>query len=727
MAEHRHLWIRAPHQAARLDARAGLELPPVLVAVSAHRQLRGPYTAAGAILRALVPDALERCPEAVSRHDVELLSTTPELHGSVPASRETLTSLAVPEERTRLYSRLRTLRIAHGLAEFLAEYLDALGRGPHALVIDDLHHADPTDRELVAVLLRRLDPALLTLVVSTGTECGPDPQGPVAVPLPPALERYCRAVDHDCDPGPVGEDAARAFVDGDGTSDDPRLLAAYQALTPQRRAALHDTRRQALEDLAEPSSALGAVTWHAQYGGDPAGAGADALLAALNRALDLGFYHAVLDYCARGLTLVDHESHPEHWWIYITKMTNSYAALGLPELAMPLYDTIRAVSMSAPEHMQAAYGTAMLYTRHLEPDQRDHQLARGWINQAIAISGLFPNVKQRAMQTAFNRNGLALIEVHQGRPEQALRLLDAAMAYLDETLDPTEHALHRSVLRYNRAQVHASLGRHAEAIEGYTAVIELDPHYAEYWFDRGMIMRRLGRGQEALADYEQAIRLSPPFPEAYYNRADVKAELGDLAGAVADFGYVLELDPGFTDAYLNRAVLLSELDDLDGARRDVEAGLALVGDNTELLCLKAQLHSSAGEPEAAAEALTAALLADEDCAEAWALRGVLAYESGELELAVADLERALSLDQGPGIAFNLAVAQSDAGDFARALELLDGLLAEDGGEDPDTRLRRARCLLGLGRRAEAEAELHACRQADPELAEQVAELLAMRG
>ncbi|MDH6137187.1 tetratricopeptide (TPR) repeat protein [Kitasatospora sp. MAA4] len=619
------------------------------------------------------------------------------------------------------------LRIAHGLAEFLTEYLQELNAGPRTLLIEDLHQADPTDRELVAVLLRRMDPALLTLVVSTGAEFSADPEGPVAAPLPPALERYCRAVDHDCAPGPLGDDPAGEFVDGDGTADDPRLLAAYQALAPERRTALHDARRTELEQLGEPSLALGAIAWHAQHGSAPAGRGADALVHALNICMDLGFYHAVVDYAQRGLTLVDHESHFEHWWALTTKMTTSYAALGLPELALPLYNGARAATTSASVHLQAAYATAMLYTRHLDPDQRDHQAARGWINQAIAFAGLVGDTKQRAMQTAFNRNGLALIEVHQKRPQEALLLLDDALARLDEALDPTEHALHRSVLRYNRAQVHASLGRHADALEGYTAVIELDPHYAEYWFDRGMILRRLGRAEEALADYEQAIRLSPPFPEAYYNRADVKAELGDVAGAVADFGYVLELDPEFTDAYLNRAVLLSELDDLDGARRDVEAGLALAADNTELLCLKAQLHSSAGEPEAAAEALTAALLADEDCAEAWALRGVLAYENGDLELAVADLERALSLSQGPGIAFNLAVAQTDAGGFARALELLDGLLAEDGGEDPDTRLQRARCLLGLGRRAEAEAELQACRQADPELAEQVDELLAVRG
>ncbi|WP_405019901.1 tetratricopeptide repeat protein [Kitasatospora sp. NBC_00070] len=726
MAEPRHHWVRAPHRAARAAAHEQLALPPVLVTVSAHRRLRGPYTAVGSLLRALVPDALTRCPEAVRRHDVEILSTAPELRGVVPASRETLTSLAVPKERTRYYSRLRTLRIAHGLVEFLTEYAQALGDGPHTLVVEDLHRADPTDQEFLAVLLRRMDPALLTVVAHTGTEPLEQPPGEVAAPLEPALTAYCVTVEGTAPADPLPEspaERAALYVAGDGTAEDPRVAEAYERLAPAERAALHDARRLELAAPDERSLSLGALLWHAEHGSDPSGLGAELLREACNYCTDMGFYHAVLDYGERGGALVTHETHPRHWWTFLAKPANAFAGLGLTDRILPIWERARALSTDPEIHLQCAYGTAMLYTRFLDDDQRDHQLARGWINTAIAFATRTPDPKERAFRTAFNRNGLALIEVREGRPEAALALLDECVARLDEILDPGEHALHRSVLVYNRAQVHGGLGSHDAAVADYSSVITVDPNYAEYYFDRGIVLRRTGRAAEALADFDEAIRLSPPFPEAYYNRADVRAELGDVKGAVQDFGYVIELDPAFVDAYLNRAGLLTDLGDLPGAHRDVAAGLALDPTNAQLLTVQGQLYAAEGENVAAHAACSAALAADPEFAPAWALRGELAYEEGDLAAAAADLERAVGLSDDPGLRFNLSVAYQDAGRHAEALGLLDAVLAET--DDPSARLQRVGSLRALGREDEALAEARAALAADPELelTDEVRELL----
>ena len=80
----------------------------------------------------------------------------------MPATRETLTSLAVPSERTRFYSRLRTLRIAHGLTECLRDVVTAMDDGPVSLWFDRVDEAEHLDREFLGALLRRLDPALVT-------------------------------------------------------------------------------------------------------------------------------------------------------------------------------------------------------------------------------------------------------------------------------------------------------------------------------------------------------------------------------------------------------------------------------------------------------------------------------------------------------------------------------------------------------------------------------------
>ena len=166
----RHHWIAAPSREEREQLAAGLDLPPIIARVDAHRRLRGPYTAAGSLVRALVPDALARHPDLVGRHDVEVLTVAPELAGSVPCERETLTSLSPPEERTRYYPRSRTRRIAHGLVEMLRDVVAASFDGPRTVVLDRVDDTEPTDREWLAILLRRVDPARLRVVLCTRGE-----------------------------------------------------------------------------------------------------------------------------------------------------------------------------------------------------------------------------------------------------------------------------------------------------------------------------------------------------------------------------------------------------------------------------------------------------------------------------------------------------------------------------------------------------------------------------
>ena len=152
----RHIFVSGERSGDRLATAALLHQPDLVPAVDAHRRHRGPYTAAGVVLRTLMPQMLASRPELVHAHDIEVLSVAPELRATVPATRETLTSLAVPKERTRFYSRLRTLRMAHGLTELLRDYLRSAGGPARKLVVDNVHEADHTDKELIAVLLRQI-------------------------------------------------------------------------------------------------------------------------------------------------------------------------------------------------------------------------------------------------------------------------------------------------------------------------------------------------------------------------------------------------------------------------------------------------------------------------------------------------------------------------------------------------------------------------------------------
>lgn len=711
-----HLWIVG---GSRRDRDAALEA--VLSRsdvgefhkVSSHRRGRGPYAGTAALLNLVVPRVWARSPELVTAHDVELLSVAPDLESVVEPSRETLTSLAVPEERTRFYGPARTRRLAHGVVEFLNRWAAESGR-PVTVRFDAVHAADATEQELLAIVLRRVDPARLRVVVATTA----DPLPAHATELAGALARYAVRVDApatataDAPAAPNrGTDPVRAYVESDGTSDDPGERSAYEVAPAETRAGLHDARAAELERTLPQAHRLGALPYHLERGSDPHGAGLRAVLEATGRCVDMGFYHAAIELGRRARALADPEREEDAYCTASTRLTSSLAVLGQVDEAEEIYFDLRSRFTTPMVHLFSNYALGMLYTRHRAPDSRNHLTARVHLHTAIALASQMPEAS-RSFQRVFQQNGLALVEMHMGNLTRAEELVTEGLARLDADLAPGEHELHRSVLLHNRGQVRAALGRIEEGVADLSRVIAADPNHPEYYFDRASLHRRSGDTDAALADYQCAIDVSPPFPEAYYNRGDLRAELGDTKGALADFGYVLELEPDYLRARINRASLLLEAGDLDGARADVTEGLAHHPDSADLLCTRGLLALEDGETDAALADFTTALDHDPALYEALANRAVIAQEQSRPDDAIEDLTRALEL-VGPdaSLLYNRGYVNRSAerwqeaiDDFTAALDLPDADPAEllweragcrTAGGDPDGARTDLRLCAGL--------------------------------
>ena len=735
MAQKRpHLWLRGPWKADRQAYWISKECEGTRYMIDTHAFLRGPYTGVGSLLRQIVPEVYAQRPDLVNKHVIEILSTAPELHSLIPTRVETLTSLAVPKERTRFYSELRTLRLAHGVIDFLKSCLAQGIFKQLTLFFENVQAAEELDSEFITVLLRRADPQKLRVIVGTTasdlssqtlTKALVTYAEQVELPKPNREEQQRRlaaleipedwhiwlqersigwlgeweqlgqARDLLAIRNPAGETFlgglslllekapaewqerwAKAYIAADGTSESWLEQEAYAHQSDEMRRRWHDERAAELEQLGEWSFHLGAIPYHREQGQDPAGKGAEALQAALDYCIDMGYYEATVRLGYRGRKVVDWEKQLGFYWTFTTKITTSLAALQRSEEAEKLYNEARALSSKPMLHMQAAYATAMLYTRHHSQEKKDHTLAKAWINEAIAIATMISDPRERAFHTVFNENGLALIELHLGRPQEALRLVTEGIERLDKELEPGEHLLHRSVLLYNRAQVYAGLGQIEKALADYTQVIERDPHYSEYYFDRGNLYRRLGLEEKALADYEKAILYSPPYVEAYYNRAVVRSLLGYEDEALADFTYVLELDPDYLDALINRASILYERGEYAAARQDVEHGLILSPDNAQLLCTLGLLEMAEEHLDKALLAFDAALDHDPTLMEAWTNRAIARFEQGNFACSISDLTRALALKEDATILYNRGFVyqaqeawEAALADYTRALEL----------------------------------------------------------
>jgi hypothetical protein len=535
----RHLWVTGPTLAVRAGALGGLDLPPRLASIDAHRRLRGPYTFGGALARLVAPRLVAESPEVADRHGVELLAVAPELARILRPT---------GEAPTRSYPAERTVRLAHGLTEVLSEHAAGRAVRPASLVIENAHWADPTDLELLAILLRRLDPSLVTLVVGTSPQF-------TEAPLGQALDRFARRIEAPVTttPGRVVDrrrsDDARRYVWSDGTSDQLELRAAYVSTAPDVRAGLHDERAGELEATGEPTLRLGAVPYHLERGSDPHGAGADALAWAAAYCTRLGYYHAARELGYRAAALLDWDADPEAAWTVTELLAVACVRLGLADEAGALYDGACTRSTAARVHLHAAYGRAVLYGRHHQPVRRDLDRARMWLNTAIALSSLLPPGDGQTVPPMLGEDGLALLAQQLSEPEAALRVVDDGLERLDAGPEPDRHAAHRSVLEHNRAQLLDGLGRLDEAVESYSRAIDADPDDAELRLARAGAYRRLGQHERAHADYTDALRRSPPHAEAYCGRADVALELGDLDEALGDYSRAVELRPDLAPAW----------------------------------------------------------------------------------------------------------------------------------------------------------------------------------
>ncbi|MBF8188752.1 tetratricopeptide repeat protein [Nonomuraea sp. K274] len=544
------------------------------IALDADRRIGGPYTFGAALLGRLVPTALERWPGLVAEHDIEIRAAAPYLRTVVPARRRSLVDDLPRGQRVLVPAVRRSLRIANGLAEFVRDHLHRAG--PLRLTVTNFGAADHTDTELVTVLRRRIDPALLTIYEG--------PSAPAVGPLPADFDRW----------------------------------------------------------------------------------------------RDEGFHHAMAESGLETLRGMAYDDDPRGWELLVQRVAAALEAIEREDEARDLYDRARRESTDPKHRATIAYATAMTLVRHHDPAKRDPEQALAWINEAVTITSLLPDPRQRAFHLGFDLNGKALVQVRRGRYDAAMELVQQAID-LAETHLPDEHPIHRLVLHANRALLLAMAGRGEEALADYTRAIEADPGYPDYYLERGNLLDKLGRPEEALADYETVMRLSPPFPEAYYNRAELRFAAGDLDGARADLDHTLELDPEFAPAYVNRSGLEVAAGDYAQARRDVERGLGLTPREPHLLCVLGQVELAEGRHPQARRAFDAALERDPDLVAAWASRAELAFERGDHDAALADLTRALKLGETAELLFNRSVVYQAAGrpekarhDLLRAAELAPG-------------------------------------------------------
>lgn len=516
--------------------------------------------------------------DLMRRHDYELVHVLPELRASLTVRNESLTDTAPDMEKVRNYPADRALRMMHGLIDLLAEWKSG-DEQPWVVACDGFDRISPSGGFFFRELVRRRGVRLqITLLV---------------------LVRPRTDIHHDAAWGGLSGMRIR-----------PKLAAPSAEIVD--RQAWRTRARELEERVAGTPDALLAslpdliAAWRSA--GDE-----ERLLRFRVHALAIypvvGLYDEAVRY-SRGLgeavLRAAPDDHDLHWLVFF-KTFVSLTAVGRAEEALQLANeaVLPALESVPPaRRAQLFYLIAMLHVRYLKT--RDLALGEGYLERGLQeIRNLLP-AEERHFQYVFNRNGFAFILTLQHRYAEALAICRDGLDRLERHLKGDQHRLHRSVLLYNMAQVCATTGDHAQAIERYSAAIQMDPKYSEYYNERANLFLRLGRLEEALADYLLAIEYSPPYAEVWTNLGQCYNKMGAARQAVEAYSRSLDLNPDGALALLGRAQAHEALDSRDEAILDYGRALALAPEQWEAFANRAVLHFEAGDPDAA--------LADLDCA-----------------------------------------------------------------------------------------------------------------
>ncbi len=128
---------------------------------------------------------------------------------------------------------------------------------------------------------------------------------------------------------------------------------------------------------------------------------------------------------------------------------------------------------------------------------------------------------------------------------------------------------------YNRGIAYGNLGNNRKAIKDFDKAIEMKSQYARAYFYRGIAYLVLENSKEALSNFSTVIQLNPQNAEAYFNRGFCWLALKNTPAAIKDFDKAIELNPQFAAAYDARSKVYDKLGNTQQAVKDHNKAIEL--------------------------------------------------------------------------------------------------------------------------------------------------------
>ncbi|MCF7823214.1 MAG: tetratricopeptide repeat protein [Candidatus Marinimicrobia bacterium] len=206
----------------------------------------------------------------------------------------------------------------------------------------------------------------------------------------------------------------------------------------------------------------------------------------------------------------------------------------------------------------------------LKAVESDPTFATAWLSLALVSAGI--NDFLSALDSA---------KAHSAHISEAEKLNIAAVEYglLAMNIEQSE-TLHKIVSLYpGDERAHINLGNYLfgsqlyrEAIQSYTAAININDELAAPYNMLGYSQRALGNYGEAEKAFKRYIKLNSNNPNAYDSYAELLLEMGRYRESIEYYRQALALDSTFVASYLGIASNYNFLGESENARLELEKG-----------------------------------------------------------------------------------------------------------------------------------------------------------
>jgi len=101
------------------------------------------------------------------------------------------------------------------------------------------------------------------------------------------------------------------------------------------------------------------------------------------------------------------------------------------------------------------------------------------------------------------------------------------------------------------------LGDNQEAIACYDKAIEINPYYADAFYNKGMALSATSKFTEAITSFDKAIEINPYYADAFYNKGMALSATSKFTEAIFSYEKTLEIDSDNVKALNGKSWILA--------------------------------------------------------------------------------------------------------------------------------------------------------------------------